>query len=127
MKTDDDLDKLFSSDVSSNLKQQKYEPPTPTELKTKRLIILQRLDDHIYSNTKAEITSEITKENTWIDEDNTEDIFKFPQSNTIKISFQQTITAKEAQTTELLIFFKSVLHIQIKEEMFISIITWMRC
>ena len=50
-----------------------------------------------------ETENEITLKNTWI-EDDIDSIFKFPRSNTIIITFTQTITAKRCTEIGLLAF-----------------------
>lgn len=126
-RTDEDTEHLLSKDVSTQLKSKGFTPVTPPELKAKRTTIITRLDNHIYNNTPEDIKNEIINQNSWLSEDDIEEIYKFPNSNTIKIIFLQTSAAKKAQTNGLLLFSMSIPPNQIQEETYIHIITCMRC
>ena len=126
-RTDDDSDKILSKEISKQLKDKNYEPVTPQELKAKRSILLTRLDDYIYQNSEDDIRHEITQQNEWIKMDDIEGLYKFPKSNTIKITFHQINTAKNAQEKGILLFSMSVPPTQIKEETYTPITTCMRC
>lgn len=52
---DTDLDKIVSKELLRELKEEKFTPVTPPDLKTKRNVILTRLDDYIYNQNEAEI------------------------------------------------------------------------
>ena len=64
--------------------------------------------------------------NTWIG-DEIENIFKFPNSNTIKISFKQTSVAKKATDIGFNAFNLSIPAHDIRLETFTPIKTCMRC
>ena len=126
-RTDEDLDRLLSKDILAQLTKMDYTPITPPELKAKRTIILSRLDEFIYSNSEDTLINEIEDKNTWIDQNEITDIYKFPKSNTIKITFMQSNTAKQATEKGLLMCSMSVPTDQIKVETYIHITTCMKC
>lgn len=124
-KTDEDLHKILAQEVISEFKQHDFNPITPPEFKAKGSVILQRLDDYIYNNTVEDITTELADQNEWIGEEDIEEVYKSPRSNTLKITFQQINTAKKALTNGVLMFAMSVPPNQIKQEIYI--ITCMKC
>ena len=126
-KTNEDTDKILSKEVSKELKKKNFDPITPPEIKAKRSVILTRLDDYIYKNTKEDLRQELIANNLWIQDEDIEEVFKFPNSNTVKIIFTQASTAKVAKDNGVLMCSMSVPPTQIKEETFIPITTCMRC
>ena len=66
----------------------------PPELKRKKSIIITRVDDIIYDRSIDEIADELANENTLIGEE-IDSIYKFPSSNTIKVTFNSTVIAKK--------------------------------
>ncbi|MPC38950.1 hypothetical protein E2C01_032468 [Portunus trituberculatus] len=62
-RTDDDTDKILLKDITRQLKTKGFEPHIPPEMKAKRSIIMPRLDDFIYQNTKEEIREELVHNN----------------------------------------------------------------
>ena len=66
----------------------------PPELRARKSVIIPRVDDIIYEYNAVDIGDEIMRENTWIG-DQLENVFKFPNSPSIKITFGQTTLAKK--------------------------------
>ena len=95
-RTDEDIEKILSKELSIKLKSKSFLPVIPPELKAKRTVIMTRLDDYIYKNTLDVLTEELIANNEWISEDDIEEIYKFPRSNTMKVTFQQMAHAKKA-------------------------------
>lgn len=125
--TDNDLDTIFRRDVKNSLNESHFTPIVPPELKAKMTVIRVRVDDYIYGNNTDEIKEELIRENNWIAEDDMEETFKFPKSNTIKITFQQTTTTEKTVNSGLLMFSMFIPTTQIKQEEFINITTCLRC
>ena len=125
--SDEDVENIISKNVAKELKEADFDPITPPELKAKRSVILLKVDDHIYSNEKNKIKEEIAEHNDYITLEDIEDIIKFPKSNTIKLIFQQSSTAKKARNAGIKLFSMSIPHHQIKEEIFVNINTCMKC
>lgn len=92
---DTDLDKIVSRELLRELKEEKFTLVTPPDLKTKRNVILTRLDDYIYNQNEAEI-KELVQHNTWISIEDVRNI-QVPQLKTIKVTFDQTNVAEKAQ------------------------------
>ena len=92
---EDHGDKIFSRAVKSIL-EEGYNPLMPAELKVKKSVILTRVDEVIYEKDIDEIAEELMAKNSWI-EDELDLAYKFPNSNTIKLTFKQASLAKNAQ------------------------------
>ena len=57
----------------------------PLYLKAKRTVIIRRVANYIYGNSSADIQKEVNAHNDQLVAD---DVFKFPNSNIIKITFK---------------------------------------
>ena len=90
---DDHTDHLFAAEVKNELQANGFSPIMPPKLRAKRSAIISRVDELIYCRNQEEMTDELISHNTWIG-DEIENVFKFPNSNTINISFKQTSVAK---------------------------------
>lgn len=88
--TDAELDKIVSKELTRELKKENFNPVTPPELKATRTVIPTRLDDYIYRQNETDIKEELTNHNHWINQEDITEIFKFPNSKTFKITFDQT-------------------------------------
>ncbi len=79
----------------------------------------------IYDHIEQDIAKEIIKENGWMGDECMESVIKFPNSNTIKITFIQTTTAKKCTEHGILAFNLSIPTRDIHIETYIPIITCM--
>ncbi len=84
------------------------------------------MDDVIYEWGTDEIIEELQSKNEWIG-DEIDSIYKFPTSNTIKITFRSTQLAKKCTEQGLRAFGISVPSHEIRQETYISIQCCMRC
>ncbi|MPC56148.1 hypothetical protein E2C01_050101 [Portunus trituberculatus] len=125
-RNDEDTENILSKDVANQLRTKGYNHITPPEIKAKRTVIVSRLDSHIYQNDTEAIEREVSDNNDWITDEDIEEIYKFPNSNTIKITFAQTAHAKKAQEKGILLFSMSIPPHQIKEETYTQVITCMK-
>ncbi|MPC80292.1 hypothetical protein E2C01_074869 [Portunus trituberculatus] len=62
---DDKLDLLFGKDCSKDLQAHNYTASLPPQLKANRIILLFKLDDHIYSRDEEDISQEIQPKNDY--------------------------------------------------------------
>ncbi len=84
------------------------------------------MDDVIYERSLDDVGEEITKINSWI-RDELESVFKFPKSNTIKLTFTQTQLAKKCTEVGLKAFNIIIPSHEIKLETYIPIKCCMKC
>lgn len=124
--TDNDLDKIFEKKVTDELHENRFEPQIPPELKAKRSIIIFNADNYIYNNTEDEISQEIMEKNEWANTQ-IDEIFKFPNSKNIKITFAQSTLAIKAKQQGIKMFSMSIAPHQIKQEEFYTIKTCFKC
>ena len=82
--TYEDADKIFSKNTTEELKTLKCTPKLPRELKAKRSIIIKSCDKSIVEKSNEEIKTEIEKKNSF----NVVEVFKFPNSNSIKVTLE---------------------------------------
>ncbi|RUM28021.1 MAG: hypothetical protein DSY42_09145 [Aquifex sp.] len=98
----------------------------PPELKVKKSVILPRVDDIIYEKHIIDIGEELQKQNPWIGEEIV-DIYKFPKSPTLKITFSQTTLALKCTEKGIKAFSISVPPHEIKQETYVPIKCCMKC
>lgn len=120
---ENDIDKLLH-DKTEALKKKNYEPLIPPEIRAKRTVVLTRIEDIIYENSEQEIHDEIENKQEWAKVTN---VYKFPKSYTVKVTFQSVQMAKKARETGILAFRLSVPPSQIKEEVYVRVSTCRRC
>ncbi len=123
---EDHADKIFTREIKEELVANGFSAVLPPELKSKKSVIISRADDVVYDKTVDVIADELTQNNAWIGDD-TDSVFKFPNSNTLKVTFNQTATAKKCTENGLLAFNLSIPPSDIKQETFIPIKTCMKC
>lgn len=82
--TDADLDKIVSRELTRELRNDNFNPVTPPELKAKRSVILTKLDEHIYGQNENDIKEELAHHNTWITKEDISEIYKYPNSITLR-------------------------------------------
>ena len=100
---DIETDAIFQGKCLQALKDQKFIPVLPFQLKADRSILLFRLNNHIYDNSEEDITNEIYKNNRFTD-GLIENIYKFPHSKTIRVTFNSSAIAIKAKNQGLLVF-----------------------
>lgn len=123
---EEQADRIFTKEIKAKLDSNGFNAILPPELKVKKSIIITRVDDIIYDRNTDEIADEIMLKNNWITDD-VDTVYKFPRSNTIKVTFTQTNTAKKCTEKGLLAFNLSIPHTEIKQETYIQIQCCMRC
>ena len=122
---EDHGDKIFSRVVKSTLEDEGFNPLMPAELKVKKSVILTRVDEVIYDNDEVDIGEQLMAKNIWI-QDELHSVYKFPNSNTIKLT-SQTSLAKKRTETGLRAFGISITSHEIRQETYITIKCCMRC
>ncbi len=120
-------DCIFNNETKRELETHGFSPIMPPQLKVKKSVILTRVDEIIYEKHIVDIGEELQKCNPWIGEDNIVDIFKFPKSSTIKITFSQTLLAEKCIDHGLKAFNISVPSYEIKQETYIQIKCCLKC
>ncbi len=123
---EDHADKIFSRDIKTDLDSNGFTAVLPPELKSKKSVIITKVDDVIYDRSNDEIAQELSDNNTWIGAE-IDAVFKFPNSNTLKVTFNQTAIAKKCTESGLLAFNLSIPPSDIKQETFIPIKSCMKC
>ncbi len=123
---DEHADSIFTMKIKEILEKNDFIPVLPPELKVKKSVIVTKLDDLIYERNESEIKDELSRSNSWIGEE-VDNVFKFPNSPTIKITFTQSNFAKKCTEQGLLLFNLSVPQFDIKLETFIPIKCCMKC
>ena len=119
-------DSIFHNDTKTELDAHGFTAYMPPELKVKKCVIIPRVDDIIYEKHIVDIGEELQKQNTWIGEDLI-DVYKFPRSPTVKLTFSQTLTAQKCTEKGLKAFNISIPSYEIKHETYIPIKCCMRC
>ncbi len=120
-----DGDKIFMTDVKTNLEGKGFNPLMPAALRVKKSVIA-RVGSVIYDHEEEEIKDELITKNNWL-QDDLDSIFKFPNSSTLKVTFSQTILAKKCTGNGLKAFNISIPIYEIKQETFIPVSCCMRC
>lgn len=123
---ENEADRVFNKDILKELEKHEFTPIIPQQLRVKKSVIINRLNDIIYERDLEEIKEEILLENDWLGDD-IESIYKFPRSNTIKLTFSQTSTAKKCTEKGLLAFHLSIPPSDIKQEEYIHITCCTKC
>ncbi len=122
---DEYAEHIFLKEIKEELLKYDFQALMPPELKVKKSVIARRIDDLIYERSKEDIISELITNNGWIDEEI--DVIKFPNSNTLKITFNQTVQARKCREKCLLAFNLSITPHDIKQETYIYITCCMKC
>ncbi len=123
---EDHADSIFQREIKGELEKDGFIPTMPPELKVKKSVIITRVDDLIFDWGEEDIKEEITTRNSWIGE-GIENIYKFPNSPTLKITFSNALLAKRCKEKGLLAFNLSVPPTDIKQETFIPIKCCLKC
>lgn len=126
MLDENEADRIFNRDIQKELEKQDFTPVIPQQLKVKKSVIINRLSDIIYDRDVEEIEDELLLKNDWLG-DEIDAIYKFPRSNTIKITFNQTSTAKKCSEKGLLAIHLSIPPSDIKQEEYIHITCCTKC
>ena len=123
--TEAEIDAIFTNDCTEALRESRFTPILPLQLKAQRTVLLFNLDSHIHGKEKEVIQQEIEDQNDFA-QNAIDNIFKFPKARIIKITFKTAKIATKATEQGLLLFHMRVPHYQIKKEEFIPI-TCMKC
>ena len=122
--SDTDVDVLFSKQCVAALKGVYCEPQLPPEVKVKRTVLLRRVDDIILGKREADITAELHERNNWL---NIVDIYKFPNSPTIKLICATNEMAVKTLEWGVKLFDLSIPAANIVQEVFVNLVTCYRC
>ena len=119
-----DADKLFMEPTIGVLASNDIHPVLPIALKAKRSVIVRNVDSIIYDNEVNTIINELHSRNPWA---SVQEIIKFPNSKTLKITFRTAEMSSKCLTNGLLFFQLFVPGNCIRGEVFIEITTCYRC
>lgn len=122
--SDEDGEEIFQSNKREKLEKDEFNAIMPPELRAQRTVICFRLDELIYEHQAEEIRTEVERVQTWA---KIQEVYKFPRSNTLKITFQTTGMAKKAKDNGILLFAMSVPPTQIRREVYTPILSCNRC
>lgn len=84
-----------NSDTKLELAQNGFRPFIPPDLNARKSVIIPRVDDLVYEKKVVDIISGNSKENDWINKNEIENTYKFPNSPTLKITFTLSLLAKK--------------------------------
>ena len=118
---------IFNADVRQELESHGFRPIMPPELKVKKSVILPRVEDIIYGKHIIDIGEELQKHNLWIETDSIVDIYKFPKSPSLKITFSQTALAQKCMASGLKAFGISMTPHMIKQQTYIPVKCCIKC
>lgn len=119
-----DIDVLFDSKVQDLLQACSMECVTPPQLRANRTVLIRRVDSVIYDNSVSDIKEEIKSRNLWA---RVVDIYKFPNSNTLKVQFNSSSLAQQCLTSGLCMFFLHISGSDMLIDEYIPILTCYRC
>ena len=119
-----DIDKIFQDKCFLELQQSDCEPIFPADLKARRSIIIKSIDPFIYNHKEDGIKLELQKQNVWA---TVAEVFKFPNSKTVKVTFTEQSMVDKALDGGLLMFNLSITSCDIARERFIDIPICYRC
>lgn len=122
---EEESDKVFKADTIQQLQSKQFNPITPPQLKANRSVLLFRVENFIFSHSESEIKEEIINHNDWV-EDITQ-IYKFPNSNTLKITFQETAKAQKALELGIKMFLMRISPHTMQQDTFLNLMTCMKC
>ncbi len=120
-------DYIFKYETKHELSSHDFSPVIPPELNAKKSVIIPRVDDVVYEKNIVDSGEELIRQNSWIGEDKIEDVYKFPNSPTLKLTFTQTTLAKKCTEQGLKAFKTSIPCHEIKLETYIPIKCCMEC
>ncbi|KAK8372940.1 hypothetical protein O3P69_018653 [Scylla paramamosain] len=119
-----DADLIFSSGKHEKLTEDGFSALMPPTLRAQRSVVCTRLDDLVYEHDANEILDEVEKEQSWA---KVQEVYKFPRTKNVKITFKTSDMAKKATETGLLMFCMSIPPSQVHQEEYIELITCNRC
>ena len=122
--TDQDADNIFAEATLRKLRDHGFEPLLPPELKAQRTVICFRLDDLLAAYTGEEMLQEVERLHGWA---KIAEVYKFPRSNTIKITFRSSDMARKAMDDGLLMFGLTLPSYQMRMETYTPLIACNRC
>lgn len=88
-------------------------------------MLIFRVDNYTFANNEEDIKEEILTHNEWVEE--ISQIYKFPNSNTLKISFNESSKAMKAQENDLKMFSMKIPNYNVEQNTYFSINTCMKC
>ena len=125
--SEEHADSIFNAQNKEYLESQGFRPIMPPELKVKKSVIIQRVEDVIYEKNVVDIGQQLEDHNSWIGEGGISDIYKFPNSYTLKVTFSMTTLAQKCLETGIKAFGISIPANMIKQETYIPVKCCMRC
>ena len=96
-------------------------PQVPPEIKAGRSVILKDLDTYLYDHCSDEIIGEIHQHNDWA---KLSEVFKFPNSRSIKLVFTHSALVEMCLSRGLNMFFMHVPGSHIKKKTHVELITY---
>ena len=118
-----DADLIFKKNKLEQLIADGFTALMPPTLRAQRSVVCKRLDDLVYEHAADVIINEVEKEQSWA---KVQEVYKFPNSNTIKITFLDSDMAKKATEVGLLMFRMSIPPFQIHQEEYFELLTCYR-
>ena len=119
-----DLDKVFSPNCISLLRDIDCDPRVPPDLQAKRSIIIRRVDQTIHNQSSSSIKTELERLNDWLVVDS---IYKFPKSRTLKVSFTCQEMVNLSLVHGLIMFHLHIPTTDISREEFTDLMMCFRC
>lgn len=122
--SEEEMDKIFNN-TDKQLQEKQVFLIIPPQLKANRLVLIFRVNNYIFTHSENEIKEEILEHNKWIDE--ISQIYKFPNSNTLKITFNESAKAIKAQEHGIKLFSMRIPQYNIEQDTYHNLVTCMKC
>ena len=122
--SDRDADIIFGNDCTIALSAIDCSAIMPMKLKVKMSVLLKKLDDHIYDHTADEVKHEINCSNQNYE---VVEVYKFPNSKTMKITFLNNCMAENCIVNGIKLFMLHISPQDIKREEYYEVKTCYKC
>ena len=119
-----DADKIFLNNALSILTDAGFEPVMPDVLKKNRTVFIRNLDNSICEHSNEEILKEINDKNSSI---SAVEVFKFPKSQSMKLSLRTSQMATSIIDNGLYMFYLSIPKYDIKKDIYVRLINCYNC
>ena len=122
--SDAEADKIFDVNCCLALKAIKCSPIMPMKLKAKRSVLLKHIDSYICDHTNDEIKFQITENNDSLD---FVEVYKFPNSNIVKITFTKYEMAEKCLKDGIKMFLLFLPPSNVYRDEFVEVKTCYKC
>ena len=122
--SDQDADLVFGNDCTAALSAIECTAIMPIKLKIKLSVLIKRVDAHIYDHSVVEIQQEVNATNPNYQ---VTDVYKFPNSKTMKITFANHSMAESCLVNGIKLFMLHISSFDIQREEYVEVKTCYKC